>query len=104
MAIGAKDKMTSRYTNEMLNPPEDLIALAGMFDVSWKYVEGYGARTWELMVVRPESLVSSLDDRDVMCRRTQSTLYDDWVKILDELIAFRDQNLGCPSDPTGMPK
>lgn len=89
--------MASRYNNEAYNPPEELIALAGMFDIHWTHVQGYAARTWELTVVRPGST-------HYMSRRTQSTLYDDWVKILDELIAFREQNLGCPSDPTGMPK
>lgn len=75
--------MTSKYINEQWNPPEELVALAGMFDINWTYVQGYGARTWELTVVRPESA-------DFMSRRTQSTSYDDWVKILDELISYRD--------------
>jgi hypothetical protein len=68
------------------NPPEDVIALCSMFDIRWRYVVGYAGRCWQLVASRPPRP----DRPSILARRTQSTSYEDWVKILDELIAFRD--------------
>lgn len=81
--------MSKPYVEEEYNPPEELIALANMFDIDWEYVKGYGARTWELRVYR-RTLQKTHTKISHRSHRTQSVLYDDWVKVLDELIAWRD--------------